>query len=437
MHYRISEILPLLRNPLGRRQLGVHLYSGAWPLWDLLGRLYRRTCVKKVQVIAVVGSYGKTTTAAALRQALNLKRLNTPGKGLSQVPLSVLGMRPGQSRGVIEVAINRRGQMIRHAKTLRPNVVVITAIGSEHHRSLGDIAAIRDEKAKILKGLAPGGIVVSNGDDAQVERMAIPPGVHRIRFGFDAHCDVRASDVVVNWPHGLQFTLRVNTQTHLVRTRLLGRHMVYPILAVFAVALADGCDLVETAAAVASVPPAAARLQPVKLPNGAYLLRDEHKSSLETIDAALDLLAQIPARRLVVFGDISEPPGSQGPIYRRLGGRIGAMAAYAVFVGEHFRQYARGAKRSGMPTENLFNAGKSLDKAVDALRRQLQPGDVVLIKGRNTQRMERISLALMGRTVNCKLVFCNAMGMRCATCPMRKRGWKPTETWPVGKKRRR
>ncbi len=89
-----------------------------------------------------------------------------------------------------------------------------------------------------------------------------------------------------------------------------------------------------------------------------------------------------------------------------------------------------------MPVENLVNAGKSIDTAVDALRRQLQPGDVVLIKGRNTQRLERISLALMGRTVNCKLVFCNAMGMRCERCPMRKRGWKRNAIWPVGIKPR-
>ena len=109
------------------------------------------------------------------------------------------------------------------------------------------------------------------------------------------------------------------------------------------------------------------------------------------------------------------------------------MASYAIFVGEHFRQYARGARRAGLPSAALFNAGKNLDAAVDALRRQLHPGDVVLIKGRNTQRMERISLALMGQTVNCKIEFCNAMGTRCYRCPMLERGWKPNEVWPVGK----
>lgn len=434
MRNRLPEILNLARSPLGRRQLRVHLYSHTWPIWDALGCLYRRSLVRNVLVIAVVGSYGKTTTSTLLQQALDLKRLNIPGKGLSHVALSVLGMRPGQSPGAIEVAVNRRGQMIRHAKTLRPNVVVITSIGSEHHRSLGDKAAIRDEKAKILSGLAPGGIVITNGDDAQVERMPIPCGARHIRFGFHPGCDVRASDVVVEWPHGLQFMLHVKAESVLVRADLLGHNMVYPILATFAVALAEGRQLAETATAVASVSPAVARLQPVQLPGGAYLLRDEHKSSIETIDAALDLLAEIPARRIVVIGDISEPPGSQGPIYRRLGKRIASMATYAVFVGEHFRQYARGAKRGGMPAARLFDAGKSLDKAVDAVRRQMQPGDVVLIKGRNTQRLERISLILMGRTVNCRIVFCNAMGMRCEPCPMRKRGWKPKEIWSVGSK---
>ena len=276
-------------------------------------------------------------------------------------------------------------------------------------------------------------MVVFNGDDPQLNQMQFPADSRLVRFGFDAACEMRASDVSIDWPRGTCFTLHVNQETHRVLTRLLGRKMVYPILAVLALALAEGRSLAETIAAVETIPPADGRMQLVPLTENTFLLRDEHKSSLETIDAALDVLSEIPARRLVVFGDISEPPGSQGPIYRRLGGRIAAMASYAIFVGEHFRQYARGARRAGLPSAALFNAGKNLDAAVDALRRQLHPGDVVLIKGRNTQRMERISLALMGQTVNCKIEFCNAMGTRCYRCPMLIRGWKPNEVWPVGK----
>jgi UDP-N-acetylmuramoyl-tripeptide--D-alanyl-D-alanine ligase len=429
----MAEIGHLCRTPLGRRQLRVHLYSSAWPIFNVLAAIYRRTITRRTRVVAVVGSYGKTTTARAIGYALGLKRINLSGKGVSQVALSILRMLPGQPHGVIEVAVNRRGQMLRHAKALRPNVVILTSIGSEHHRSLGDKDAIRNEKSKILKGLSTCGVVIFNGDDPQLNQMQFPADSRLVRFGFDAACEMRASDVSIDWPRGTCFTLHVNQETHWVRTRLLGRKMVYPILAVLALALAEGRSLAETIAAVETIPPADGRMQLVPLTENTFLLRDEHKSSLETIDAALDVLSEIPARRLVVFGDISEPPGSQGPIYRRLGGRIAAMASYAIFVGEHFRQYARGARRAGLPSAALFNAGKNLDAAVDALRRQLHPGDVVLIKGRNTQRMERISLALMGQTVNCKIEFCNAMGTRCYRCPMLIRGWKPNEVWPVGK----
>ena len=216
MRYRLSEIGLLFRTPLGRRQLRVHLYSRTWPFWDALGRIYRRTLARQVKIIAVVGSYGKTTTATVLQQALGLKWLNVSGKGLSQIAIAVLGLRPRQAPGVIEVAINRRGQMRRHARTLRPDVVVLTSIGSEHHRSLGDKDTIRDEKAKILGGLTPGGIVISNGDDVRVQQIPIPPGARHIRFGFAPRCDIRASDVVVEWPHGLRFTLHVGADRHVV-----------------------------------------------------------------------------------------------------------------------------------------------------------------------------------------------------------------------------
>ena len=250
MRYRIAEIGHLCRTPLGRRQLIVHLYSRAWPFFYGLARLYRRTLVRRTRVVAVVGSYGKTTTSTAIGRTLKLKRINISDKGLSQVAFSVLRMRPGQRHGVMEVAVNRLNQMSRHAQVLRPDVVVITSIGSEHHRSLGTIAAIRDEKAKILAGLAPGGIVIYNGDDAQVGQMAFPFGARRIRFGFNRACDVRAINMVADWPHGTQFTLHINKETHLIRTRCHGREMVYPILAVFAVALAEGRDLAKTIAAV-------------------------------------------------------------------------------------------------------------------------------------------------------------------------------------------
>jgi len=158
------------------------------------------------------------------------------------------------------------------------------------------------------------------------------------------------------------------------------------------------------------------------LKNGAILLRDDIKSTLETIDAAFDVLAQIPAkRRIVVIGEISEPPGSQGPIYRRLGERIAAVSSKAFFVCTRrvFKSYAGGATAAGFPKDRLLKVGSGgLFRLVEILRAELRAGDVVLLKGRGPQRLERVSYALQGRPVTCSVDHCNAKTIYCETCPI-------------------
>ena len=96
--------------------------------------------------------------------------------------------------------------------------------------------------------------------------------------------------------------------------------------------------------------PKRARLQQVALDDGRWLIRDEQKSGLETIEVALDLLSQIPApRKICVLGAITEPVGPQGKVYRDVGAQVAAAADLAVFVGETkpMGRYRAGAVAAG------------------------------------------------------------------------------------------
>jgi UDP-N-acetylmuramoyl-tripeptide--D-alanyl-D-alanine ligase len=123
------------------------------------------------------------------------------------------------------------------------------------------------------------------------------------------------------------------------------------------VALSEGLELDQVIPRLEQLRPLPGRLRPVHLANGAILLGDEFKSSLETIDAAFDLLAKVGAKRkIIVIGEVSEPPGSQGPIYGRLGERIAQIADLAFFLGGNARRYAAGARRAGFQDECMVNA---------------------------------------------------------------------------------
>jgi UDP-N-acetylmuramoyl-tripeptide--D-alanyl-D-alanine ligase len=310
------------------------------------------------------------------------------------------------------------------ARTVRPDVAVVTSVGSEHNRSLKTLEVTRHEKAEMVRALPPSGVAVLNGDDPNVLWMAGQTRARVVTFGFGERNDVRATAVAIDWPHGTRFTLHTALGAQAVRIRLIGKTMVTAALAAAAVALEEGERLDEIIARLATLAPTPGRLEPVALPSGAMLLRDEFKAPEETVDAALDVLGEIPARRrIVVMGDVDEPTSPQRRVYRRLGERIGRCAARALFVtkGEHLSSSRAGAREGGLSPEAITSV-RSVRGVVDALR-DLGGGDVVLIKGRHTQRLQRIALALSGRDVRCDLEYCNARLTECSRCPMLGRAW--------------
>ena len=426
MRYRLSEIPLLLRTPVGRLQVRYGIHYRSWPLLSRLAALHRRSLVRGTRVVAIVGTYGKSTTTRAAAAALNAPlRPDYSYNAWSGVALSVLAVRRGQRHAIIEVGIDNTGQMAGYARLVRPDIVVVTSIGSEHHRSLGTLEVTRHEKAEMVRVLPAGGTAVLNGDDPNVLWMRSQTRARTVTFGFGEGNDVRATDVRLDWPHGTRFTLHAGGQMREMSVRLLGRHMVYPVLAAAAVALAEGRPLDQFLPPLQDLPPTPGRLEPMALPNGAWLLRDDTKSGLETIEAAVDVLADVPGRCLVALGEINEAPGRQGAVYQQIGRRIAGVVSCGIVVAteKSRRSYTAGAASAGVDRSVFLHAGHSVRGAAALLRERLQPGDVVLIKGRAEQRMARIALSLLGRDVRCDIVHCRVRGCDCADCPMLERGW--------------
>lgn len=424
MHNRLKNLPTLMRSSLGRRELMFGLYYGSLPLTGRIAELYRRTMVKKTRVIAVAGSFGKTTTTRATRAALGLSL--DPRLGVTQPSFKareVLRIRPRDRHSVIETAIEGPGQMAFAARFIRPIIAVVTSTGSEHRRAFGSPEAVRNEKAEIVKILPVSGLAVLNGDDPNVLWMKTLTRARVLTFGLSEANDIYATDVSVDWPRGTRFLLHANGEIHSLHIRLIGKTMVYAALAAVTVALAEGTSLEQTSAALEELDPTPGRMEPVRLANGAIILRDDFKSPLETIEAALDTFAEIPAsRRIVVLGQVSEAPGRQKEVHRHLGERVAQIASYAIFVGMNCQSYTTGAVRAGLPRTAILDAGNSVSIAVQALLAMLREGDVVLIKGRASEKLDRIALSLMGRRVGCAIKLCDAE-LRCSDCPMLERRW--------------
>jgi UDP-N-acetylmuramyl pentapeptide synthase len=311
-----------------------------------------------------------------------------------------------------------------YARVVRPDITVVTSIGSEHRRSLRTFDVTRDEKAWMVRALGPDGTAVLNGDDANVMWMASQTRARIVTYGFGVACEVRAVDVQLDWPRGMRFHLVAFGIERAVALRLVGRHMVYPALAALAVALVEGLPLDEAIARVSALEPTPGRMQRVALPNGVTVIRDDFKSAIETIEAAVEAFGEVPARRrIAVLGDISEPPDKQHAAYQRIGAMVGRVADRMLITGHMHVDYRAGARRAGLPDRCITLSGHTPQAIAAELSALLEPGDVVLLKGRDTERLARVALILQGRTVRCDIRECKLRTVGCDSCAMLESGW--------------
>lgn len=297
MRYRVKDLPVMLTTPAGRRQVADGIAFRLWPVASRLARAYRATVVRRTRIVAVVGSFGKSTTTRAIAAVLA-----TPGyKSMSanawtSVALAVLRIRPAQPHAAIEVGIGARGEMAHYAALLRPDVTVVTSIGSEHLRKLGTLEVTRAEKARMVAALSPGGVAILNGDDPNALWMQAQTPDRIVTFGFGMDCDVRGDSVCLDWPNGTRFRLHAFGEQREVAVRLISRQMVYAALAALAVALTEGVALDVALSRLAALPPTPGRMEPVHLPNGAIVLRDDYKGSCKDDRCAATSLFAISAR---------------------------------------------------------------------------------------------------------------------------------------------
>jgi UDP-N-acetylmuramyl pentapeptide synthase len=390
-----------------------------WPVAERISRVYRRTLVRRVRIVAVVGSVGKTTTMRTVHAALGLpvsRAAFLNSNSNIATGRALLRLRPWQKRAVLELGIATFGEMRAFGSSVRPQVAVVTAVAGDHWRSFKTLEVTRNEKADIVRALPRNGVAVLNADDPNVRWMATQTRARVILAGEAADAEIRATDVQLDWPNGMRFTLTVAGESRPMTTRLVGRHMVFAVLSAVAVALVEGVTLDDAIAAVEQVEPTPGRMQTMALQSGAFALRDEFKATEDSFAAALATVSEIPAkRRIAVIGEIAEETGQQA--YRRVG-KQSAFMDRVIFVGssKNLGTFRAAATSAGLERESIGRVHNARE-ATELLRGELGPGDVLFIKGRWQQALGRVALDLYGRDVKCRADPCPFKRMLCDICP--------------------
>jgi UDP-N-acetylmuramoyl-tripeptide--D-alanyl-D-alanine ligase len=258
---------------------------------------------------------------------------------------------------------------------------------------VGYLGAIVAAKAELVEALPADGLAVLNGDDDRVAAFSSRTPARVVYFGLSAQCDVRGEDVRGRGLDGISFRLVTNAGAVDVDCPLAGRHHVYPALAAAAVALNDGMALVEVADALGRAE-TDLRLTQRTGPNGSTIIDDSYNASPASMLAALDLLGELPGRRIALLGGMRELGAATAEGNRQVGERAAERCDLLYLAGDEVQAMGAAAESAGMRDVRYL---KSIEEASEALHRELREGDFLLIKASRAIGLETVAGALVVR----------------------------------------
>lgn len=387
------------------------------------------------KIIAVTGSVGKTTTKdaihAVLEGRLSVRKNQKSYNSEFGVPLTILGLEnawnsplgwmwnlflgayrvcvPGEYPEwlVLEVGADRPGDIRSIARWLKPHVVVLTGIPDMpvHVEYFESPEALAREKAQLVEFLRSDGLLIVNGDDERAARVHKQFSGMSMAYGFSEECAFVASHEAVAYdeesrmPVGMYFRANHAGSSVPVTIRgALGKPKIYSALAALAVAQYAGIDTVSAADALSRWVPPPGRMRLIPGLKGSIVIDDSYNSSPVAALSALDALKSIEGRRrrIAVLGDMLELGKYSADAHRKVGEKAAKCATLLATVGFRARAIAEAARDAGMRDEKVRAYEQSeVERAGKEIELELKKGDVVLIKGSQGMRMERVVEEIM------------------------------------------
>ena len=387
----------------------------------------------KPTIIAVTGSVGKTTTKDAIFSTLaghlHVRKSEKSFNSDVGVPLTILGLDNGWhdplkwisniARGfltlvvrsdypkflVLEVGADRPGDIKNIAVWLRPDVAVITAIPEVpvHVEFFDSPEAVLREKRALAEHLKPGGKIIVNGDDPRLCDLKSDFRGLTTTYGMEDNNDFVGSHDEILYEErvatGQRF--RVNhagSSVPVVLYGALGRPRIYAALAGIAVAEVLGIDTVSSSRGLATWVPPPGRMRLVAGLRDSTIIDDTYNSSPAAALAGLDTLQIVSTagRKIAIMGDMLELGKYSTDAHKAVGERAAVCADMLITVGFRARTIAESALDAGMDPEQVrsYELGESARAGLE-LEREIKEGDVVLVKGSQSIRMERTVEVLM------------------------------------------
>lgn len=390
----------------------------------------------KPKIIGITGSVGKTSTKEAV--FLVLDRNYRVRKNISNynneigVPLTILGEKTaGKSIIrwliifiksifklirtdypeilVLEMGIDSPGDMDYLLSFVKPDIGIISAISEipVHLENFNNVKELAKEKFKILSQLPQDGYAVVNFDNIVIKKYLPAIKQNIIKFGLKANADIMASNIILDSKElmlesgvsGLSFKLNYNKKSSLpVRLPyILAEHQIYAVLAAVACGLIFEINLIEIAEVIKDLKPPRGRLNILKGIKGTTIIDDTYNASPDSTKAALKLMTKLSTgrRKISILGDMKELGVKTEEAHIKIGKEVAKSADILITVGKDALFIAQAAHESGIEKNKIYSFSKSEEAGLFIQNSILKPNDLILVKGSQSVRMEKIVKEIM------------------------------------------
>ncbi|WP_311590777.1 UDP-N-acetylmuramoyl-tripeptide--D-alanyl-D-alanine ligase [Trueperella bernardiae] len=368
-----------------------------------LGRLAReslrraREANPRLQVVAVTGSVGKTTTKDLLAALLAIRGpiIAPPGSFNNELGLPLTVLRAGADTAtlVLEMGADHMGNIDYLTSIAPPDVGVVLIVARAHLGHFGGIENVAKAKSEMVTGVREGGTVILNALDERVRAMAKLTDRDLLFFGDPALPGVHAEDVSVNDAGRATFVLVTSTGRAPVTLALVGEHHVSNALAAATVADYYGIGVEEVARVLSETGAASPHRMSVSERGGILIIDDSYNANPDSMRAGLDALERLGEgrRKVAILGAMLELGADADAEHEAIGHYAAARGVDVVIgVGEETRPLTHAAAAAGLATQTA-----SSETALDVATTILAKGDVVLLKGSNGSGVWRVADALV------------------------------------------
>lgn len=369
---------------------------------NTLNALYKIAAYKRkinnIPVVAITGSVGKTSTKDMIASVVSqkYKTLKTIGNNNNNIglPFTILRLKDEEVM-ILEMGMNHFGEISLLSKIAKPNICVITNIGTSHIGNLGSRENILKAKLEILDDAEKPTIIINNDNDL-LHKWYVENKENKniITFGIENESDIMAKQLELHH-NGSEYKCNINGKNVNVKVPIAGEHFVLNALCATTVGKVLNIDENKILDGIASVELTKKRMD-VTEKNGITIINDAYNASLESIKASLKYLQTFKNnRKIAILGDILELGNYSEDLHRKVGMEVVKEGVdILICYGKASKYIVEQAKKEGMKEKNIYYFSEK-EEILELLKKEIKRGDVLLFKASNGMKFFDLATELI------------------------------------------